>query len=110
MAAPTNYEFLDRLYATIGARKDADPDVSYTAKLFADGRERIAKKLGEEAIETVLAAMADDKKRLISESADLVYHLFVLWNHAEVAVEDVIAELKRRESMSGIQEKNARGR
>ena len=103
-------EILKRLYATILARKGADPGVSYSASLLAAGTEKIAKKLGEEAMETALAAAGGDKSRIAAESADLLYHLLVLWAHAGVAPEDVWAELARREGASGIAEKQGRKR
>jgi phosphoribosyl-ATP pyrophosphohydrolase len=99
---------LARLYATILARKGGDPAQSYTAKLLAEGTEKIAKKLGEEAVETALAAAGGDRGRIAAESADLLYHLLVLWAHAGVAPEDVWGELARREGTSGIAEKAAR--
>ncbi len=99
---------LARLYATILARKGADPAQSYTAKLLAEGTEKIAKKLGEEAVETALAAAGGDPKRIAAESADLLYHLLVLWANAGVTPEDVWAELSRREGLSGIAEKQGR--
>jgi len=100
---------LDRLYAIIASRCGADPASSYTAKLFSEGRERIVKKFGEEAVETVLAGMTGDNGRLIAESADVLYHLLVLWLFAGVTPADVMAELARREGASGIAEKLARG-
>ena len=99
---------LDRLFATIAARKGADADVSYTAKLLAAGVEKCAKKFGEEAVEAVIAATARDAAALTSESADVLYHLLVLWAAAGVTPEDVYAALKARESQSGLEEKAAR--
>ena len=99
---------LARLYATILARRGADPKTSYSASLLAAGAEKIAKKLGEEALETALAAAGGDKARIAAESADLLYHLLVLWAHAGVAPEDVWDELARREGTSGIAEKQGR--
>ena len=101
---------LDRLFALIASRKGGDPNTSYTAKLLAKGRLQCAKKLGEEAIETCLAAVAQDKTALTNESADLLYHLLVLWAAAGIAPGDVAAELTRRESSSGIAEKRARAK
>jgi phosphoribosyl-ATP pyrophosphohydrolase len=98
---------LDRLFATIASRRGADPGVSYTAKLFGEGRARIAKKLGEEAVETVIAAVADDGT-LAAESADLLYHLLVLWADAGVAPQDIWAALESRIGTSGIAEKASR--
>ena len=101
---------IERLYAAIEARRDADPDESYTARLFARGPDKIAQKLGEEAIETVIAAAAGKRADVVAESADLLYHLLVAWAQARVAPEDVWAELARREGVSGIAEKRARGK
>ena len=99
---------IDRLFATIAARKGGDPAVSYTAKLLAQGRLACAKKLGEEAIETCLAAVAQDKAALVNESADLLYHLLVLWAAGEVSPDDVYVALAKREGTSGLTEKAAR--
>jgi phosphoribosyl-ATP pyrophosphohydrolase len=99
---------LDRLWATIEARKAADPKSSYTAKLLAAGPPKAAQKLGEEAVEAVIAAVAQDEKALIAESADLLYHLLVLWAARGVAPEEVWTELQRREGISGIAEKSTR--
>ena len=102
-------EVLARLFATIADRTRADPATSYTAKLLAGGREAVARKLGEEALETVIAALKDDPRQTVRESADLLYHLMVLWAATGVAPEDVWKELARREGTSGIAEKKSRG-
>jgi phosphoribosyl-ATP pyrophosphohydrolase len=99
---------IDRLFARIASRKGADPNTSYTAKLIAAGRLKCAKKLGEEAIETGLAAVAQDKTALANESADLLYHLLVLWAACELSPEEVYAALAAREGQSGLDEKAAR--
>jgi phosphoribosyl-ATP pyrophosphohydrolase len=99
---------IDHLYATIASRKGDDPATSYTAKLLGQGRLKCAKKLGEEAVETALAAVAQDKAALAAESADLLYHLLVLWLAAGLTPEDVYAVLHTREGRSGIDEKAAR--
>jgi len=99
---------IDRLFATIEARKDADPSLSYTAKLISEGRERCAKKLGEEAIETCIAAVGEDRAALAGESADLIYHLLVVWAACGLKPEDVYAALKARDGQSGLEEKAAR--
>ena len=99
---------LNRLYAAIASRKGADADSSYTAKLFARGTPKIAQKVGEEAVETVIAALAQDRAAVTAESADLLYHLMVLWADKGVAPEDVWAELARREGVSGLTEKASR--
>lgn len=89
--------FLDELYQTIlDRRAHAQPDASYVAKLAAAGLPRLAQKVGEEGVETVIAAMKKDKKELCSESADLVFHLLMLWAEAGLKPEDVAAELERR--------------
>lgn len=92
---------LDQLFQIIDGRRGADPQQSYTARLFAKGRLKMAKKVGEEATEVVIAALAEDKSRLAAESADLLYHLMVLWAANGVQPADVWAELERREGMSG---------
>lgn len=101
-------EGLDRLFATIAARKDADPAASYTAKLLAAGVEKCAKKFGEEATEAVIAAIQKDKVELAKESADVLYHLAVLWAASGITPEDVYAVLKSREATSGLEEKAGR--
>lgn len=100
----------DRLEATIRARRAAPADASYTASLFARGRAKIAQKLGEEAVETVIAAMGDDPQAIVPEAADLMFHLAVLLADAGLSLDDVRAELVRREGLSGIAEKAARAK
>jgi phosphoribosyl-ATP pyrophosphohydrolase len=99
---------LDALDALIRSRRGSDPASSYTAQLFADGRAKIAQKVGEEAVETVIAAMASDAKALTGEAADLVYHLLVLLADAGLSLDDVRAELARRTGTSGLTEKASR--
>src|SRR5215472_13907872 len=99
---------LDRLFATIAARKAADPGTSYTAKLLAAGVEKCAKKFGEEATEAVIAAIHKDKTELAKESADVLYHLAVLWAASGITPHDVYAVLKSREGTSGLEEKSSR--
>jgi phosphoribosyl-ATP pyrophosphohydrolase len=101
-------DIIKRLCQTIGERRAGDPDTSYVARLFAQGREKIAQKLGEEATETVIAAMSGDPAKLTGEAADLIFHLLVLLEDAGVAFDDVLAELERREGLSGIAEKASR--
>ena len=101
---------LARLSASIRARRRADPESSYVAKLFARGRERIAQKVGEEAVEAVIAATRGDAEGLVGEAADLVFHLAVLLESLGLSFEDVLAELERREGLSGLAEKAARSR
>ena len=99
---------LDKLFATIASRKGADPSQSYTAKLLAGGVEKCAKKFGEEATEAVIAAIQKDKTELAKESADVLYHLAVLWAASGLTPDDVYAVLKAREGQSGLAEKAAR--
>ncbi|MFZ1727778.1 MAG: phosphoribosyl-ATP diphosphatase [Albidovulum sp.] len=99
---------IDRLAATIAARKGADPDSSWTAKLLARGPEKCAEKFGEEAIEAIIEAVKGDKARLTSEAADVLYHLLVMLAACEVPLADVLTELDSREDRSGLAEKAAR--
>lgn len=103
-------ETLDRLAATIEARKGADPGESYTAKLLSEGVDRSAKKFGEEAVETVIAAIQGDKDGIASESADLMYHWLVLLARSGVSLDDVASWLESREGRSGLEEKAWRNR
>jgi phosphoribosyl-ATP pyrophosphohydrolase len=100
---------IDRLFAVIQSRKAADPASSYTAKLFSRGTLQIAKKLGEEGVETALAAVAEDREHVIAESADLLYHLLVLWAARDITPEEVYKALDARTNRSGIEEKKSRG-
>jgi phosphoribosyl-ATP pyrophosphohydrolase len=100
---------IDRLFATIAARKAAgDTDGSYTAKLLSQGVVKCAKKFGEEAVEAALASVSGDKQQLAAESGDVLYHLLVLWAAAGITPQDVYAALKEREAQSGLAEKAAR--
>ena len=99
---------LTELFATISARKDADPKSSYTASLLGKGTDHCAKKMGEEAIETVIAAVSDDQDHLVYEAADLIYHLWVVLAASDVDPEQVYAELARRTGQSGHAEKASR--
>jgi phosphoribosyl-ATP pyrophosphohydrolase len=99
---------IDRLFATIAARKGADPSASYTAELLSGGRAKCAKKLGEEAVETCMAAVGEDPAALAAESADLVYHLLVLLAACDLTPDDVYRVLAAREGRSGLDEKAAR--
>ena len=99
---------LDRLYEVILSRRGGDPERSHTAKLFQKGTPKIAQKLGEEAIEAVIAAVKGDRPNLTHESADLLYHLLVLWADQGLAPEEVWAELERRRGGSGLDEKASR--
>ena len=99
---------LHRLAATVQARKTADPDGSWTAKLLAKGPEKCAEKFGEEAIEAIIEAVKGDRDRLTAEAADVIFHLLVMLAARDVTLDDVQAELTRREGMSGLAEKAAR--
>lgn len=99
---------IDRLFAIIESRKGANPDTSYTAKLFSQGILKIAKKVGEEGVETALAAVGQDKAALASESADLLYHLLVLWSACRLSPDEIYAALESRVGQSGLDEKAAR--
>lgn len=101
-------DILDRLEATIAARRVGDPGASYVAALTARGRPHLARKFGEEAVETVIAALGDDRAALTAEAADLIFHLLVLLADADVTLNDVRAELARREGVSGHDEKASR--
>ncbi|WJH41672.1 phosphoribosyl-ATP diphosphatase [Aliirhizobium terrae] len=99
---------LNDLEKIVAQRAAASPEESWTAKLVAAGQTKAAKKLGEEAVETVIAAVAQERKELVSESADLVYHLLVVLKIAGIPLQDVVDELHRRTGQSGLQEKASR--
>ncbi len=99
---------LNRLEQVIAERRQASPDTSYVAKLNAKGVEKIAQKLGEEATEAVIAALSGGREELVSESADLLFHLLVLLGAKDIPLADVLAELDRREGVSGLEEKASR--
>jgi phosphoribosyl-ATP pyrophosphohydrolase len=99
---------LEDLHATILARRDADPDSSWTAQLLAKGPAKCAEKFGEEAVEAIIEAVRGDRAALTSEAADVLYHLLVMLAARDVPLEDVLDELARRQSRSGIDEKAAR--
>ncbi|MGV1916697.1 phosphoribosyl-ATP diphosphatase [Rhizobium sp. 22-785-1] len=99
---------LSDLERVVAERANASPDQSWTAKLFAAGQNKAAKKLGEEAVETVIAAISNDRKNLTDEAADLLYHLLVVLKIADIPLSDVFAELERRTGQSGLQEKASR--
>ena len=101
---------LDRLWDVVMRRRDADPATSHSARLLSRGTAKVAQKFGEEAVECLIEAVAGDRNALVAESADLLYHLLVLWVSAGVSPNDVWAELTRREGVSGIAEKAARAR
>ncbi len=99
---------LNALAATIEGRKGADPETSWTARLLAGGPEKCAGKFGEEAIEAIIAAISGDRAELTAEAADVLYHLLVMLAARDVGLNDVLAELARRQGLSGIAEKAAR--
>ncbi|MEO0062043.1 MAG: hypothetical protein RLZZ08_603 [Pseudomonadota bacterium] len=99
---------LARLETTIAARRNASPDSSYVAQLNARGLPVIARKLGEEGVETVIAALAGSREELVGEAADVLFHLLVLLGAKDVALAEVLAELDRREGVSGLDEKAGR--
>jgi phosphoribosyl-ATP pyrophosphohydrolase len=99
---------LDQLFEILKSRRGGDPATSYTAKLFSRGRPKIAQKFGEEAVETVIAALAETPDKLVGESADLLYHLLVLWAECGIEPYQVWAELENRLGVSGIDEKKSR--
>ncbi len=101
-------DVLAELWRIINERKDADPDDSWTAKLYEKGTPYISKKVGEEAVEVVVAALSGKKKHIVAESADLLYHLLVLWAERNVQPQQVYEELEKRFNISGIKEKASR--
>jgi phosphoribosyl-ATP pyrophosphohydrolase len=101
---------LARLAETLEARKGADPGSSYVASLYAKGTDAILKKIGEEATEAVIAAKGGDKLQIVRETADLWFHCLIMLAHAGLGPDDVLAELRRREGISGVDEKASRGR
>jgi len=101
---------LDDLARTIAARASADPDSSWTAKLLAKGPEKCAEKFGEEAVEAIIEAVKGDRARLTSEAADVLFHLLVMLQSRGVALDDVMAELDRRQGTSGLSEKASRSK
>lgn len=99
---------IEELFAVIESRKGADPATSYVAAKFAKGTEHIAKKVGEEAVEVAIAAVKGERQEIIDESADLLFHLFMLWSHEGIVPEDVWAALEARRGVSGLDEKKSR--
>jgi phosphoribosyl-ATP pyrophosphohydrolase len=101
-------DIIDQVFATILSRQAADPQKSYVASLHKKGLRKIAEKVGEEAVETVVAAVGRNDKEVIAESADLLFHMMVLWAELGLSPNDIRDELARREGISGIDEKNSR--
>jgi phosphoribosyl-ATP pyrophosphohydrolase len=100
--------YLRHLYDVVQARRSASPDESYVAKMFARGRNKMTQKVGEEATEVVIAALAEGNKATVNESADLLFHLLVLWAEMGITVEEIFEEMQRRETQSGLDEKKSR--
>ena len=101
---------LKTLQTTIAARRHADPADSYVASLFNKGRDKIARKVAEEGLEVAIAAISEGRARVISESADLLFHLLVLCEHEGIAFAEIVDELASREGVSGLEEKASRGK
>jgi len=101
-------EVLAELADTVAARRNTSPEISYTAKLLSQGIEKCAKKVGEEAVETALAAVSEDREHLVAEAADLLYHLLVVLRAREVPLAEVEAALAARVGMTGLEEKASR--
>ena len=101
-------DFLEKLAAVVESRKGADPGTSYVAKLLAAGEDAVLKKVGEEATETVMAGKDGDRRRIVAETADLWFHTVVMLAYYGLKPSDVLAELRRREGISGIDEKESR--
>jgi phosphoribosyl-ATP pyrophosphohydrolase len=101
---------LDRLWSVVNSRRDADPAISHSARLLSRGIAKVAQKFGEEAVECIIEAVSGNRDALVAESADVLYHLIVVWVSAGVTPDEVWAELKRREGVSGVAEKASRAR
>lgn len=110
MAVGASAAVLDRLWAVVNDRRTADPEISHSARLLRRGTAKVAQKFGEEAVECLIEAVSGNRDALIAESADVLYHLIVMWVNADVRPEEVWAELQRREGVSGVAEKASRAR
>ena len=110
LALGASPEVLDRLWGVVMDRRDTDPAVSHSARLLSRGTAKVAQKFGEEAVECLIEAVAHNRDALIGESADVLYHLLVLWVDAGIRPGEIWAELQRREGISGIAEKASRAR
>jgi phosphoribosyl-ATP pyrophosphohydrolase len=104
----STHDILHRLSETLAERRHADPDKSYTAKLLANGPDSILKKIGEETAELIMAGKEGNRLHIVRESADVIYHMLVLLSFYDMGIEDVSQEMRRREGISGIDEKNSR--
>ena len=105
----STHDILHRLSETLASRRHADPETSYTAKMFAGGPDSILKKIGEETAELIMAGKEGNRLHIVRESADVIYHMLVLLTFYGMGIEDVSQEMRRREGISGIDEKNSRG-
>lgn len=105
----STHDILHRLSETLATRRNADPETSYTAKLFASGPDSILKKIGEETAELIMAGKEGKRLNIVRESADVIYHVLVLLAYYNMGIEDVSQEMRRREGISGIDEKKSRG-
>ena len=104
----STHDILHHLSETLASRRHADPETSYTAKLFANGPDSILKKIGEESAELIMAAKDGKRLNIVWESTDLIYHILVLLSFYGMGIEDVSQEMRRREGISGIDEKKSR--
>ena len=109
MAKARNGGIIDELFDVIEQRKGGDPESSYVARTVARGREHVAKKVGEEGVEVALAGALGDRKGVVSESADLLFHLLILWSDAGVRPADVLGELAGRRGVSGVERERRKG-
>jgi len=110
LEAPTGADVLDQLWTVVMGRREADPAVSHSARLLSRGTAKIAQKFGEESVECLIEAVAGNREALISESADVLYHLIVLWVDAGIRSDQVWHELTMRQGISGVAEKASRAR
>lgn len=101
-------DVMQRLAVVISERRNASPEESYVAKLLGRGKKKIAQKVGEEGVEVALALMQEKKESIVSESADLLFHLLIAWEHADISFDELAEELIKREGKSGIAEKASR--
>lgn len=108
MSLPTS-EVLQRVSETLAARRSASPETSYTAQLFAKGPDAILKKIGEECAELIIAGKDGKQLQIVRESTDVVYHVMVLLAFFDLSIDDVLLEMRRREGISGVDEKRSRG-
>jgi len=104
----SQFAFLDSVLSTIASREGSDPKTSHVAKMLKRGTHRVAKKVGEEGVEVAIAAAMKDRAGMVSESADLLFHLLILWHKERISPAEIAAEFKRREGVSGITEKQSR--